>query len=175
MVTASSRGAVPAGPAPSSALRGRRGAPRGARECARVPRRFPLRMTLPARIKVLVVEDDLDSRELLAELLGGEFDVSTAADGLEGLRVFEAERPDVVVTDESLPGLSGTLLAQQVKERRPEARVVLVSGYAQVRGSERCDAVLRKPVDVERLSQVVHELGARAAHDAASLDSSAYP
>ncbi|ABF89371.1 response regulator [Myxococcus xanthus DK 1622] len=116
------------------------------------------------RIKVLLVEDDGDSRELLAELLESEFDVKTATDGLAGLEMFEAEHPDVVVTDESLPGMCGTELAQKVKEREPRARVILVSGYTQVQGSEHCDVVLRKPIDVERLSAAVCRLGDEARH-----------
>lgn len=116
------------------------------------------------RIKVLLVEDDGDSRELLAELLEPDFEVSTAGDGLAGLRAFETEHPDVVVTDESLPGMCGTELAQKVKEREPRARVILVSGYAQVDGSDYCDVVLRKPIDVERLSAAVGSLGEAARH-----------
>jgi DNA-binding NtrC family response regulator len=116
------------------------------------------------RIKVLLVEDDGDSRELLAEILESEFDVRTAPDGLAGLAAFEEEHPDVIVTDESLPGLCGTALAQKVKERDPDTRVILVSGYAQVAGAEHCDVVLRKPIDVDRLSQAVGDLGEAARH-----------
>ncbi|WP_164013158.1 response regulator [Pyxidicoccus trucidator] len=115
-----------------------------------------------ARIKVLLVEDDGDSRELLAELLEAEFDVRTAPDGIAGLQAFEAEHPDVVVTDESLPGMLGTELAQRVKEREPRARVILVSGYTQVQGAEHCDVVLRKPIDVDRLCAAVGTLGEEA-------------
>lgn len=114
------------------------------------------------RIKVLLVEDDGDSRELLAELLEFEFDVVTATDGLAGLSAFESELPDVVVTDESLPGLHGTELARRVKARAPRTRVILVSGYTQVDGAEHCDLVLRKPIDVERLSKSVSRLGDEA-------------
>lgn len=115
------------------------------------------------RIKVLLVEDDGDSRELLAELLELDFDVITAADGVAGLRAFEDDHPDVVVTDESLPGMCGTALAQEVKSRQPKAGVVLVSGYTNV-DSGHCDVVLRKPVDVERLSALVGSLGEAARH-----------
>lgn len=114
------------------------------------------------RIKVLLVEDDGDSRELLAELLEFEFDVVTATDGLAGLKAFESEWPDVVVTDESLPGLNGTELARRVKARAPRTRVILVSGYTEVDGAEHCDLVLRKPIDVERLSRSVGQLGDEA-------------
>ncbi|ATB41580.1 response regulator [Cystobacter fuscus] len=115
------------------------------------------------RIKVLLVEDDGDSRELLAELLELDFDVITAADGVAGLRAFVDDHPDVVVTDESLPGMCGTALAQEVKSRQPKAGVVLVSGYSNV-DSGYCDVVLRKPIDVERLSAVVGSLGEAARH-----------
>lgn len=120
--------------------------------------------TATDRIKVLLIEDDGDSRELLAEILEEDFEVRTAGDGLAGLAAFEADHPDVVVTDESLPGMCGTMLAQRVKQIHPEARVILVSGYAQVEGSEHCDVVLRKPIDVERLSAAVESLGEAARH-----------
>ncbi|MCK8504036.1 MULTISPECIES: response regulator [Myxococcus] len=116
------------------------------------------------RIKVLLVEDDADSRELLAELLEFDFDVVTASDGLSGLRAFESTHPDVVVTDESLPGLTGTELARRVKARSAHTRVILVSGYTQVDGAEHCDLMLRKPIDVERLSSAVGRLGEEARH-----------
>lgn len=103
------------------------------------------------RIKVLLVEDDEDSRELLAEILRADFDIVAAADGSEGLALFAEERPDIVLTDESVPGLRGTHLAREIKLRRPETRVVLVSGYGNVPGSEHCDLVLKKPLDVDRL------------------------
>ena len=114
------------------------------------------------RIKVLLVEDDGDSRELLAELLETDFDVITAADGLAGLAAFESGLPDVVVTDESLPGLCGTELAHAVKARWPRAVVILVSGYSHLEGAAECDMVLSKPVDVERLAAAVGRLGEAA-------------
>jgi hypothetical protein len=56
------------------------------------------------------------------------------------------------------------VLAQRVKQLHPEARVILVSGFAQVEGSEHCDMVLRKPIDVDRLSAAVESLGEAARH-----------
>jgi DNA-binding NtrC family response regulator len=115
------------------------------------------------RIKVLLVEDDGDSRELLAELLEPDFDVITAVDGVSGLKAFEEDHPDVVITDESLPRMCGTALAHEVKSRQPKTGVVLVSGYSDV-DAGCCDVVLRKPVDVERLSAVIGSLGEAARH-----------
>ena len=64
-------------------------------------------MTDGSRIRVLLVEDDPDAREVLAELLSVDFDVNTAADGTAGLNAFTEQRPDIVVTDETLPGMAG--------------------------------------------------------------------
>jgi CheY-like chemotaxis protein len=119
-----------------------------------------------SRIKVLLVEDDAESRDLLAELLRYDFDVQTAADGDQGLALFARERPDVVVTDEALPGMRGTLLAREVKIIAPAARVILVSGYLNPANAESCDIVLRKPVDLGQLWLAVSSPQAVSAEEA---------
>jgi DNA-binding NtrC family response regulator len=101
------------------------------------------------------VEDDDDSREIFAEVLSSEYDVLTAADGPSALDTFRRDRPDVVVTDQSLPGIEGTQLAREVKEVDPNARVVLVSGHGHLSGTEACDAVLEKPVEIDQLTAVI--------------------
>jgi CheY-like chemotaxis protein len=108
-----------------------------------------------SRLKVLLIEDDPDSRDILAEILEPDFEVITAADGLAGLAAFERESPQVVLTDESLPGMSGSALAREMKQRNPGVRVVLVSGFANLEGAAVADAVLRKPVDIDQLSQLL--------------------
>lgn len=117
-----------------------------------------------AKIKVLLVEDDPDNRELLAEVLQDDFEVLTAVDGLSGLDTFSRLRPDVVVTDEALPGIRGTELARRIKAIDPRARVILVSGYAQPPGAESCDRVLRKPLDIAELTKAVGEPRAEGEH-----------
>ena len=107
------------------------------------------------RIRVLLVEDDEDSREVIAEVLSGEYEVTTAASAEEGLETYLRDRPDVVVTDQTLPGATGTTLAREVKNIEPSAKVVLVSGYGHVAGSEICDAVLEKPVELEALTEAI--------------------
>lgn len=116
------------------------------------------------RIKVLLIEDDPDSRELLAELLATDFDVDTAPDGASGLEAFQRDHPHVVVTDEALPGIPGTAVARQVKDLNPETGVILVSGYLKPPRTEYCDLVLRKPVDLQQLSDAVIRLHSRYRH-----------
>ncbi len=76
------------------------------------------------------MEDNPELREILGEMLQGEQnDVVSFADAESALAAWH-ERPfDVVVTDISLPGITGTELARRVLASKPQQWVVLCSGY----------------------------------------------
>jgi signal transduction histidine kinase/CheY-like chemotaxis protein len=88
----------------------------------------------PRTYRVLVVEDHEDAREGLRVLLGLEgHTVQVAADGIEGLKLLRAWRPDVALVDVGLPGLDGYAFARAV-HAEPEIReipLVAVTGYGQ--------------------------------------------
>jgi CheY-like chemotaxis protein len=80
---------------------------------------------------ILVVDDDSDVRELMAEFLeGAGFTVLSAMGGYEALRLLH-ERPDIslLLTDIRMPDMSGLELAGQAKAGNPALHVVLTSGY----------------------------------------------
>jgi CheY-like chemotaxis protein len=116
---------------------------------------------------VLLVEDDDDFRELLAEALGLEgFEVLAASSAEEALLALGTSRVDAVVTDLSVPGAGGLAVARAAKARGA-IPVVLVTGHAEredvarARGRE-VDAVLGKPVDPAVLAETIRGvLGAR--------------
>jgi DNA-binding response OmpR family regulator len=67
--------------------------------------------------RVLVVDDDTDIRELVGELLKrAGHHVIEATDGESGLKLFYAERPDLVVLDVSMPGLDGWQVLERIRE-----------------------------------------------------------
>ena len=82
--------------------------------------------------KVLVVEDNADARDLLALVLTSEgFTIITAENGLAGLALAKAERPDLIITDISMPILDGVEMIKQIREI-PELEnipIVAVSAY----------------------------------------------
>lgn len=81
----------------------------------------------PVRARVLVVEDEESYRTALEIGLRAEgFDVETAPDGLVGLRRFAVRRPDVVLLDVMLPGLSGTEVCRRMLAMAP-VPVIMVS------------------------------------------------
>ncbi|HSN13925.1 MAG TPA: response regulator [Anaeromyxobacteraceae bacterium] len=112
-------------------------------------------------LRVLLVEDDDDNRDLMAEVLGtAGHEVLSAASGLEGLKTLSERSVDVVVTDVGMPGMNGLEMARAVKAMAPSVPVVIVTGWAerediaQAKGRE-VDAVLVKPVDPDALAQAV--------------------
>jgi two-component system, OmpR family, response regulator len=115
-------------------------------------------------VHVLLVEDDDDNRELMAEVLeSAGYHVIAAGSGAEGLQTLAERSVDVVVTDVGMPGMGGLEVARAAKEIAPQVPVVVVTGYAEreditrARGHE-VDAVLVKPVDPDSLTAVVDDM-----------------
>src|SRR5919106_6292358 len=79
---------------------------------------------------VLVVDDDDVIRETLLELLEGNYQCQEASTAEEALRKLQAQPFDVVLTDVSMPGLSGSELLTRVRELYPETTVIVVSGLS---------------------------------------------
>jgi two-component system cell cycle response regulator CpdR len=88
-------------------------------------------VTLPKPLRILYVEDNSIVREVTAELLfQEERDIIAVATAEEALLEFR-ERPfDVVITDVSLPQMSGLDLARQILGIDPKALIIVASGYS---------------------------------------------
>ncbi len=81
--------------------------------------------------RVLVVDDEAGMRDFLTLLLEGQgYDVATAADGGEALRLFDAQPPDLVISDIRMPKMDGVALLGGLRQRDPSVPVVLVTAYA---------------------------------------------
>jgi signal transduction histidine kinase len=114
---------------------------------------------------VLVVEDQDGLRDLICEILeDARYRVLSAASGPAALSVSEAfpEPIHLLVTDVIMPGMSGTELVARLRQKRPQTRVLLISGYTQDVISRRDDpvekfALLRKPFTRAGLLQQVRE------------------
>lgn len=110
-----------------------------------------------ARGHVLLVDDDADVRTTMAAWLVSQgLRVDSAGSGLEALELLERIRPDGLVLDLTMPGMSGLEVARRVRARWPAMRVVFVSGNAGSPVLERefpGTRLLRKPVDPALLVQ----------------------
>jgi CheY-like chemotaxis protein len=120
---------------------------------------------------ILVVDDMVETRRLMRRVLErGRFRVIEAGTGEEALRSIEASRPDLVVLDLRLPGMSGFDVARAVRASADPvvAATVLLACSASVQAEVRreaieagCDDFEGKPFDVRVFADRVRELIAR--------------
>ncbi len=86
-------------------------------------------MSKTEEVSVLVIDDDPDIRHALGLMLRTNgFGVSLAENGAEGLSRLQQHGADIVLTDMTLPGLSGVEVIRQVRERDPATWIIAMSG-----------------------------------------------
>ncbi len=122
-------------------------------------------------VRVLVVDDEPDAREILAEVLRGDgAEVELAGSVAAALARFDEWRPDVLVSDIGMPGEDGHALIRRVRARSPEegghTPAVAVTAYAQAEDARRALAAgfqrhMTKPVEPEALVALVASLRGR--------------
>ena len=113
--------------------------------------------------RLLLVEDDGQVREALADLLRTKGHTVTEADGGTTALSLLARAPiDLVITDLGMPGMSGWDVAKAVKENSPSLPVLLLTGWGdralQEAAVNAVDRVLSKPVRLQDLQQAILEL-----------------
>ena len=139
-------------------------------EAAIAPGAVGLLAPTPARI--LLIEDNVDAGEVLAELLRlSGHEVAIALDGRAGLDLFDQFHPQVVLCDIGLPGLDGYEVAVRMGQRRPEQRpaMIALSGYGNAKDRQRSatagyDHHVVKPANPAELLRII-DSSMRAAGD----------
>ncbi|NQT27954.1 response regulator [candidate division KSB1 bacterium] len=83
------------------------------------------------KAKILVVDDVDTIARVYARFLEREgYEVRIAFNGMEALDVWERFKPDLVVSDIRMPKMSGFELANALRKKNPEQKVILMTGYA---------------------------------------------
>jgi two-component system, chemotaxis family, CheB/CheR fusion protein len=121
---------------------------------------------LPDTAKIVVVEDNADSRELLCELLRrAGFDCHAAESGVAGLALIEELCPDIAILDLGLPEIDGFEMARRVRGNPKHANTILIALTGYGRDKDRAagadagfDQHLVKPVQAEQLLQLLAEM-----------------
>jgi CheY-like chemotaxis protein len=111
--------------------------------------------------RILVVEDNIDSNEMLCELLRT---LDHAADGVtsaeDALSLLKKRDFDILITDISLPGMTGVELAKQLAREKPALKLIFASGYGLeiAKNLEFPVTVLPKPFDFVQLENILNDL-----------------
>ena len=112
---------------------------------------------------ILVVDDEPSGRSILRDiLLEAGYEVLEAADGLMALGLLEKRSVDLLITDRSMPGLSGLELLKKLREQKMMIPTLMVSAYgeesfwSQAIGLGAVDYLL-KPFKSEDVLKIVHK------------------
>ena len=112
--------------------------------------------------KILIVEDVFLNCDLVVQLLEDTYEILTAADGREGIRMTQQERPDLILMDLSLPVIDGWEAARRIKADATlrGIPIIALSAHAMAGDEEKalqsgCDAYLSKPFDEEQLFTMI--------------------
>ncbi len=117
-------------------------------------------MPTNASPRILIVDDELEITEILADLLSDEYECLKAGSAEQALARLEESKFQLVISDITMPGMSGLEMIPHVKQRSPETVVVMISGMQTVEsaiGALRLGAFdyLMKPFDLRQVEAVV--------------------
>lgn len=108
--------------------------------------------------RVIVVEDDPDLVQMMAELLEElGMETSKARDGQEALHQIRQTSPDLVILDMHLPGLSGAEIIKKIRadQRLVNTKIVLMTAdVTAARSEHQADWILLKPVNMAELNEL---------------------
>jgi len=118
-------------------------------------------------VSLLIVEDcsiTLKCYTSVLTMLSPEVTVYTASNGTEGLDLFKAHRPDIVITDLNMPEMDGRQMATNIRAIRPDTRLVVLTGDKErlaLTGSGGdelpFDHVIEKPVDFKEFFAAIKQ------------------
>jgi len=121
-------------------------------------------------MKILVVDDSDDTREMMTKLLELEsFTVITAEDGRAGLNKAYSELPDLIITDINMPNLNGIEMIRMLREHPGVGGVPImaITAYGQTVATEAlaagADRAATKPIEFTSLMHGIKQLLLRTA------------
>jgi CheY-like chemotaxis protein len=115
--------------------------------------------------KIMIVEDNADSRDMLTYWLKDKgFAVTCAENGEEALNLLTIERPELIITDISMPVMDGIELIKQLR-KIPELKTIPVlvvsafrSGIIHDAMQAGANAATAKPLEIEKLFELINHL-----------------
>ncbi len=114
--------------------------------------------------RILIVDDEMPMREVVAEILELDgYAVETASDGIEGLKKYRKGKFDLVITDLIMPHQDGISMISELKKEFPDARVIAISGTQRMTlitdaVEVNANRIVAKPFDQRELLDAVAQL-----------------
>ena len=116
--------------------------------------------------KILVVDDEKTFRDSLVsaiEAADNQFNISSAENGKKAAKLLESESFDLVITDLTMPKLTGIQLTGEIKKIDKSISIILTTGYMNKINPDDCDklgirALLIKPFSIQEMSVLIREI-----------------
>jgi DNA-binding response OmpR family regulator len=115
--------------------------------------------------KLLIIDDNKEILSALKDFFTRKsYEVSSATDGLEGLKLLETEERgfDLVITDLVMPNISGVALISIIKKKFPDTPVIAITGWGEhpeaLATEAQADKVLEKPFELSELDRLIKDL-----------------
>ena len=119
------------------------------------------------KYRILVIDDSEETVAGLQHFFSKKYDVFTALDGMQGLKLFESEKEsfDLVITDLVMPYISGVGVISIIKKKYAGTPVIAITGWGEHPGAlateAQADVVLEKPIELPELEKLVDDLLAK--------------
>ncbi len=113
---------------------------------------------------ILCVDDEQDIVDSLYDTFMDFHNVRTATNGEEALKIFNEEDIALVITDQGMPGMSGSELLVQINEQKSACKRILLTGYTDIKTEVKgitensADKYFSKPWDDDELLEAVEQL-----------------
>jgi len=111
--------------------------------------------------KILICEDKVEAREILRDILLEQgYEVLTAENGKQGVKIFGSERPDLVFLDIYMPVMDGLSALSEIMKLNPEQIVIMLTASADIKQSVKAMKLgahdyITKPFDLEELFIII--------------------
>ncbi len=115
--------------------------------------------------KLLIIDDNKEILNALYDFFSKKkYEVASASDGLDGLKLLETEKQgfDLVITDLVMPNISGVGLISIIKKKFPDTPVIAITGWGEhpeaLATEAQADRILEKPFELSELDTLIREL-----------------
>jgi len=118
-------------------------------------------------LKILIIDDEAPVRKMLKKLFErNDYEVLEAANGIQGLKLFNEQHPDLIISDLIMPEKEGLETIRELKKLNPDVRIIAISGggitdpkmYLDLASKFGAVRTFSKPIDNEILLSAIKEI-----------------
>ena len=115
--------------------------------------------------KLLIIDDNEETLSMIHTYFSKKgYDVVSSSNGLDGLKLFEAEEEgfDLIITDLVMPNISGVAIISIIKKKKPDTPVIAITGWGEhpeaLASEAKADLILSKPLELPELEGFITDL-----------------